>query len=337
MTDIPQSPSSGIPGNSHQRKKEMKKIKAMLQYLGVPFSARENRPTTSGDQPTKHTTIGNTISSLGVGVAAVLYLFNRTPATTLIALLILLGSFVYPTLALVGYWKNKTRAKLAFAFAMDAVVVAAIAWAAWPEPPPAVALSLSMKCDQIFLPINIPPATTIHVIKVDPTGLNFNPRINGVFQDISSSGANQLTWPTEHDGRWMTLKEKQEIGIEKSTIPMPSAMNCRLTNNSSVTLDDLAIPLLIDTSDSKRHSYQILFDPIMSGKEFDFYVVNGCSSGQTPTVIQWADGAKVRILGARDSRVIPLQFSRTNWPSGLLGFGVSAFIWRGTGECHWKQ
>jgi hypothetical protein len=131
MPNTPNSPSGGIPGNSHHRKKEIKKFKAMLLKLGIPIPAGNNAQPE--EHHASHTNIGNAISSLGVAVAIILYLFNRTPTTTWVALGILLASLVYPTLAIAGYWKKKTWTKLVLALAADVVIMAGIAWYAWPS------------------------------------------------------------------------------------------------------------------------------------------------------------------------------------------------------------
>jgi len=91
--------------------------------------------------------------------------------------------------------------------------------------------------------------------------------------------------------------------------------------------------LMVDTSDRKRHVYPVAFDPLVSGKHIEFYIVNVCSSGIVPTMAQWTDTAEVRVIGAADKQRVPLKFEKRNWPSSLMILGASSFLWNGVGSC----
>ena len=216
------------------------------------------------------------------------------------------------------------------------------AWHFWPDLPPLAApapITFRLGCEWDSIPIHIPAAATIHVIRVHPGRLAGNPNILdlGVFQDISSSTKEALDWPSKSDGRWMTLAEKQKSVAIKKILLSPLAFNCALTSYGAATLDEIVLSLLVDTPDGKRHSYPVAFDPLMAGHSFSFYVVNGCSSGVIPTMIQWDDFATVRVLGEQKVRRVPLRYEKRDWPSQLLSpLGGSSFIWNGLDDCDWR-
>jgi hypothetical protein len=209
-----------------------------------------------------------------------------------------------------------------------------------PQPTsPPIPISFRLGCEWGHIPIHIPAASTIHVIRVHPGVLLGNPNILdlGVFQDISSGATEAFDWPSKNDGRWMTFVEKKKMIEDKRGIPLSSTFKCELSSYGAVTLDEIVLTLLVDTPDGKRHSYPVAFDPLMSGHPFPFYVVSACSSGVIPTMIQWDDSANVRVLGEQKTRQVPLRYEKRNWPSQLLGFGGSGFVWNGLYDCQWNR
>jgi hypothetical protein len=219
----------------------------------------------------------------------------------------------------------------------------------WPQgkliPPtpvnPATLTALYIGCGWDHIPITIQPGTSIHVMWLDPSILKGNPNIPflGPFEDIAApTGGGSLKWPTDREGRWMNSREIEEAMKATKTIASPYAFRCTL-NNYAVTLDEITAELIVDTSDGKRHTYDVHFNPSVLGHPFDFYMVNRCSSGTVPDAAQWGDAATVRILGEVDRRRIPLQFERRAFPSNLMvGFGASWFIWNDRKNgCSWDN
>ena len=200
-----------------------------------------------------------------------------------------------------------------------------------------VALSIpTMGCEWNSIPIHIPPTTTIHVIRLSPGILRGNPQIPdiGVFEDITSKTTESMDWPAKSEGRWMTHSEVLKAISEKKGIPTPFGFKCSMTNVGTATFEDTVTNLLVDTSDGKRHIYQVSFDPLPPGQPFTFYLVNVCSSGIIPTLVQWGDSASVRVLGERGKRQVPIRFERRNWPPTLVTvFGPSSFLWNGMQDC----
>ena len=199
-----------------------------------------------------------------------------------------------------------------------------------PPPPPEISLQIGCRLDKI--PIHISTASTIHVIRLYPSTLLGNPRMpyNGVFEDVDADAADEkgADWPSTSQGRWMNHSERKGLST-------PFAYNCTLTNYGNVTLDEITVELGIATSDGKRHTYPIPFDPLISGHSFNFYMVNMCSFGVTPSFAAWDNSATVGILGEKGRRRVPLKFERRSWPSGLTTFGASLLIWDGVSSCQW--
>jgi hypothetical protein len=211
------------------------------------------------------------------------------------------------------------------------------------SPPPVSPLSsvsLHLGCEWDHIPIHIPTASTIHVMRLHPANLYGNPLIPdvGVFEDISSTSSKMLDWPSKAEGRWMTLPEMKKVMAEGKPLPSPYAFNCTLTSYGPGTLEDIVAELILDTSDGKRLRYPVAFDPLSSGQSFSFYIVNVCSSGVTLKMVQWSESATVRVLGEKDKRSVVLRFQKRNWPTLLVPiFGPSMWLWNGTQSCKWDR
>jgi hypothetical protein len=208
-----------------------------------------------------------------------------------------------------------------------------------------------MGCDWGHIPIHIPAASTIHVLRLHPSVLYGNPSIQdlGVFENISSPSEKSIDWPTKTSGRWMTGEEMKKTWLS-GTMSTPYASDCTLTSYSpQVTLDEITAYLLIDIPDTtkpkstppavKRLSFPVAFDPLTFGHPFQFYIVNTCSSGVIPVLVQWADSATIRVLGEPSPRTVPLRYERLNFPSQLLmgSMGGTSFIWNDLHDCQWDR
>jgi hypothetical protein len=212
----------------------------------------------------------------------------------------------------------------------------------WPKPviapTPVPLTALYIGCEWDHIPITIAPGSSINVMWLEPSILRGNPNMPfvGPFDEIRSPlGKKNLEWPTKQDGRMMTRAEVDGVLQSSKTIASPYAFRCILSNYS-VTLDQITAPLIIDTSDSKRHVYSVAFSPSVVGHPFEFYMVSKCSFGVVPLMVQWGEEATVRIVGEPVRRRIPLQFERKAWPSNLVMMGASWFVWNGAkGECKW--
>jgi hypothetical protein len=243
----------------------------------------------------------------------------------------------------------KRRARFVAYGLLVALAIIGVPWAIKkgrpPTPPPFNPVPLTalyIGCAFDHIPINIRSGTSIHVMWLDPSILREN--LNGFpfvgpFDDIfAPAGQKVLKWPTSKDGRWMNSREEDEVmrAIPKEA-PTPAAFRCTL-NNYAITLDEITAKFIVDTSDGKRHTYDVRFNPSVLGQPFEFYVINKCSTGTVPVAAQWGDTATVRILGEANRRTIPLQFERKPFPSNLIPLGASLFIWndRRSG-CKWDN
>jgi hypothetical protein len=217
---------------------------------------------------------------------------------------------------------------------------ATIAPAPSPSPTPVPLTALYIGCEFDHIPISIQPAASIHVMWLDPAILRGNPNIPflGPFDDIRApTGKEELKWPTSKEGRWMKRAEIQEAMKVTGTMATSFSYRCKL-NNYAVTLDEISAQLIVDTSDSKRHTYNVQFSPSVLGHPFEFFMVNKCSSGVVPQLVQWGDTANVRILGETIRRKIPLQFERKAFPSNLMPLLGSSFIWNDRKDgCEWDR
>jgi len=202
-----------------------------------------------------------------------------------------------------------------------------------PVPQP-VSIYLGCGIDQI--PIHIPPASTIHVIRLEPTILK-NSSIfasTGVFQDISAPGNKPRDWPSKTEGRWMTDSEMKH----SNGVPWPFAFKCTISGYSTSVVEDLVATLIVETRDGKHHGYPVYFDPLTAGESFTFYIVDVCSSGIIPIDAQWGDWATLRLLGENGKRRVPFKYQRRNWPANLMPvMGPSAFLWDGMHDCNWDS
>ncbi|MGA7558774.1 MAG: alpha/beta hydrolase [Terriglobales bacterium] len=215
------------------------------------------------------------------------------------------------------------------------------------------AISLRMGCEIDHLPIHIPPATSIHVIRIHPSTLYGNPRFQdvGVFENITSPSDKALDWPTEQQGRWMTTKERDNA-MAAGTMPLPFVSRCTLTSYSQTTLDEIVASLIIGLPDKTKPksttpvpvtnlSFPIAFDPLMSGQSFQFYLINTCSSGDIPLMDQWGDDVTIHVLGESEPRTVPLRYQRTSLPGSLqvvmATMGPTSFVWNDLHDCQWKK
>lgn len=209
-----------------------------------------------------------------------------------------------------------------------------------PPTPPPEPVSVYLGCDWDHIPIHIPVASTIHVIRLLPATLYGNPKISsvGVFEYVSSKSDKELDWPSMSEGRWMTRSEAQQTVISMNSMPTPFASRCTVNVYGAAIVEDLVATLIVDTNDKVRHEYPVAFDPFVPNNPFVFYVVNVCSSGVTVQMVQWADRATLHVLGEPSKRKVPLNFVKRGWPSELLPmFGPSSFLWNGVQGCHWDH
>jgi pimeloyl-ACP methyl ester carboxylesterase len=208
-----------------------------------------------------------------------------------------------------------------------------------PEPQPEkpfTPVSLSFGCGWGHIPIHIPAGKSIHVIRLLPGILRGNPRIPelGLFEDVSATDEMPLDWPSERDGRWMTSDEIKDTITKTGAMPTGTSSKCEITNYGPATLDSVRLTLLIDTSDRQRHQYVVPFDPLVSDQPFTFYLVDFCSSGVLPMLVQWTDLAVVHVVGEQGERQVDLNFEKKDWPSSLPPImGGSPFLWNGTNDC----
>jgi hypothetical protein len=210
-----------------------------------------------------------------------------------------------------------------------------------PNPPEPAPVSIYLGCRIDHIPIHIPAASTIHIIRLDPRILSGNPRIRslGVFENVSSRTDASLDLPSKSDGRWMTPSEfRQAVIKEKKFLPSPYASKCSVSVYGAPVVEDVVATLIIETSDGKQHAYPVAFDPFVSNSSFTFYVINICSSGSTVRMVHWADRATLHVLGEPDKREVPLKYVKRGWPAELLPmFGPSSFIWNGVQACNWDS
>jgi len=209
-----------------------------------------------------------------------------------------------------------------------------------PEVVRSTPVSIYLGCSMDHIPIHIPPASTIHVIRLEPTILKNSSIFSstGVFQDISSAGNESRDWPSKSEGRWMTDSELKHALKHANGIPTPFDYKCTISGYTTSVVEGLTATLLVDTPDRKRHAYPVYFDPLTTGSSFTFYVVNVCSSGVTPTIVQWDDLATLHVFGENETRRVPLKYERRNFPANLMPvMGPSAFLWSGMHDCDWDK
>lgn len=202
---------------------------------------------------------------------------------------------------------------------------------------PTANVSVHMGCEPDHLPIHIYPATTVHIIRMLPSILRSSnstlPGL-GVFEEIDSNSDKGIDWPPESEAKLRTWDEMHKSAIETQTTVTPYTSRCTLTSYSNATLESISTNLVIDTSDNQRHSYPVKFEPLVTGSGFTFYLVNVCSSGVVPLLVQWQDWAVVRVLGEPNQRMVPLEFKKNAFPSSMsVPFGASWYKWSGVPAC----
>jgi hypothetical protein len=215
-----------------------------------------------------------------------------------------------------------------------------------PHPTPAIPetpISFRLGCNLYGLPIHIQGGSSIHILRITPGTLiptNDQHIIpdQGSFETITAEVDKPRDYPSEDNGRWLTKDELTE-SLKKGRGANPFISKCTLTSYTSATLDDIVAVLLVDTRDEKHHSYWVPFDPIMSSKSYEFYVISPCTSGVIPQMVQWNPTVLVRVLGESKIKTVPLRFEKQVFPPQLLAgsFGPSSFLWDGVGECKWDR
>jgi hypothetical protein len=199
-------------------------------------------------------------------------------------------------------------------------------------------VGISMACETNHIPLHIPANSSINVIRLNPAMLYSGPSSNyfGPFEKISAS-SDALDWPTDREGKWMTMEQFQESLKSGDGMPTPYASECTMRNYGNVTAESVVAWLVIDTRDKRRHSYPIPFDPLTAGELFKFYIVSTCTSGNMPVLVQWGSQANVKLIGGK-VRSVPIDFGKTNFPSSLmLMMGHSSFVWSDLKDCEWKD
>lgn len=197
-------------------------------------------------------------------------------------------------------------------------------------------VSVFIACTTEYLPLHIPANTSINFMRVYPSDLRAHmviPMI-GVFNKVSA-GDQEMEWPSERDGRWMTVQENQSSAAKSGYLHWPFASKCEITNYGHETLESIEAYLGVETPDGKRHVYPIPFDPLVSTKPFRFYVINACSSGVVPKFVSWANEATVKVVGEALPRPITLQFGKAMEPNEIVFPlpGGSSFLWNGLPGC----
>jgi len=196
--------------------------------------------------------------------------------------------------------------------------------------------TIYLGCETVGLPIHIPPASTIHVIRLWPSQLSAlqrNPNIpgGGALDSVDSPGGQALDWPSDGpDGRWITMPERQKALAERKQAPTPVAAKCSITSYGTDTLEGTVISMVVMTSDDKEHPYPVRFDPLVQQQPFTFYIVDVCSAGVFPRAITWGAVATTHVLGQQETQHVPLKFLSRGFPSSLSPFlGPSSFLWDG--------
>jgi hypothetical protein len=207
-------------------------------------------------------------------------------------------------------------------------------------PPDRTPPTIYLGCEIAFLPIRIPPASTIHVLRLSPSIMsgfvraqNQNVPGAGALVSIDSPGDQALDWPSEgHDGRWMNRADIEKL--EKSNqFALPFAAKCKITSYGTDTLEDTVVTIVVMTSDNKEHDYPLKFDPLVQNQPLTFYIVDLCSTGVYPKAVTWVPSLTTRVMGRGEKQVIPLKFDSKEFPSSLSYFGQpSAFLWNGMAE-----
>ena len=232
-----------------------------------------------------------------------------------------------------------------FAVGSAMVILLAILLDSWaPKPkelspakeviPPLEQIAVYMECQWSHYPVTIPPTSTVHVLRLHPDFLKGNPsfRAEGIFHDFTA-GDKALTWPSVSDGKWPSKAEAFEA-MKKGIMQSPFLFKCDLKSFGKTTIEEVSIPMWVRPmeKDAKGRVYQIPFDPLTTGMDFPFYVVNYCSS---QIYVTWPDTLRVHVLGEPDNRVVPLKMIKRDWPGDLMIFMPSAFKWSGIQNCDW--
>jgi hypothetical protein len=196
-------------------------------------------------------------------------------------------------------------------------------------------VAIYMECQFDHYPIKIPAGSTIHVIPLQPDLLRGNPnfRAAGIFRDVTATDT-ELTWPSKSDGSWPSKAEAME-NLKKGTTGMPFVFKCSLSSFGKSTVEDISIPMLVRPmrANAKGNTYQVDFDPLISGAHFPFYVTNYC---QDQVYVTWPDSLRVHVMGEDGNRSVPLKMIKRSWPGDFMIFMSSAFKWSSGQKCNWE-
>jgi len=196
-------------------------------------------------------------------------------------------------------------------------------------------VAVYLECQWGQYPIKIPPGATIHVMRLHPALLKGSPSFGaiGVFHDVIATNE-AVTWPSKPDGAWPSRAESME-SLKKGVTQAPFMFKCDLSSFGKSAVEDISIPMLVrpNQAGAKGRVYQVVFDPLLTGSHFPFYVVNYC---QEQIYVTWPDSLRVHVLGEDAYRTVPLKMIKRDWPGNLMIFMPAGFKWNtGTQGCNW--
>ncbi len=196
-----------------------------------------------------------------------------------------------------------------------------------PEP-----LALSMSCASESLPISIPAATTVHVVRIRPSlllGGDLNSFSGGgIMEDVSSGRGKTRNWPSEGEGRWLSDNERKKLLAKTGGVASSGIYKCDISSLGKATLEEVTLKLNVTLLDANRdyeeHVYTISTDPLSGTAPFTFYIVNPCAAR---VFAYWPEVASVKVVGQPNRHDVPLGWVRRLDLGNPMVFMPAAWRW----------
>jgi uncharacterized MAPEG superfamily protein len=188
----------------------------------------------------------------------------------------------------------------------------------FPSPTPEPS-AIFMECQFFWLPIKIPPQSTLHLIALNKKRMQSAPKWG--FLDVPNTTDKEESWPPRQTVKLSKRKYNFRVFGYK----------CDVSNHGPDNILYLGIPIDVSFDNEKPPiRYEALVSSLDVGKSFSFYLLNDCPVSVTAI---WQDTAKVQTLQNSATHDVPLRRTYQNPIDQIMMFFPSPIQWSGQPLC----